>query len=69
MKLVIDRLEGIYVVCEDHVSGEIINLDRTIFPENIKSGDLVEYVDGTIAILPNEDDANRIKEKMDSLWK
>ena len=69
MKLVIDRLEGEYAVCEECETKEIINLDRTIFPTGIKSGDLVEFIDGIITILPNDEIEERIKEKMNRLWK
>lgn len=69
MKLVVDRLEGEYVVCEIFGTKEIINLDRTIFPAGIKSGDLVEFADGTITPLKNDETRERIKEKMDNLWK
>lgn len=69
MKLIVDRLESEYVVCENLISGEIVNLDRTIFPQSIQSGDWVEFVDGTITILPNEEAKKRIKEKMERLWK
>lgn len=69
MKLIIDRLEGEYVVCEECYSQEIINLDRSIFPPEIHSGELVEFVDGMITILPNEQTQRRIREKMNQLWK
>jgi len=69
MKLTIDRIEGEFVVCETYGSAEIINLDRTIFPAGIRSGDLVEFIDGAITLLPNEETEKRIQEKMNNLWK
>ena len=68
MKLIIDRLEGEYVVCEEQNTNEIINLDRTIFPAGVQSGDLVEFIDGMITILPNDETEERIREKMNNLW-
>ena len=68
MKLIIDRLEGEYVVCEEQTTNEIINLDRTIFPAGVQSGDLVEFIDGMITILPNDETEERIREKMNNLW-
>ena len=69
MKLIIDRTEGEYVVCEHYDSTEIINLDRTLFPAEIHSGDLVEFADGIVTILPNNEMKERIEKKMNELWK
>lgn len=69
MKLIIDRAEGEYVVCEQYNSNEIINLDRTLFPPEIRSGDLIEFVDGIVTILPNDEIKERIEKKMNDLWK
>ena len=69
MKLIIDRTEGEYVVCENYDSSEIINLDRTLFPAEIHSGDLIEFADGIVTILPNNEIKERIRKKMDELWK
>lgn len=68
MKLIIDRFECDYVACENSESGEIINLDRLYFPIHAKEGDLVEFVDGVITILQNEETQKRIEEKMNNLW-
>ena len=69
MKLTVDRIEENYAVCEVYDSKEIINLDISIFPSDIRSGDLVEFTDGVITLLPNSEIKERIKEKMDRLWK
>jgi len=69
MKLVIDRFECEYVVCENIENGEIINLDRLYFPTHAKEGDLVEFTDGIITILQNDETEKRIENKMNDLWK
>jgi len=69
MKLTVDRIEENYAVCEVDDSKEILNLDISIFPSDIRSGDLVEFTDGVITLLPNSEIKERIKEKMDRLWK
>ena len=69
MKLIIDRIEGEYVVCENQETKEILNLDRTYFPSNAKDGDLIEFADGLVTILDNTEIKNRIQEKMNNLWK
>lgn len=69
MKFVVDRVEGDYAVCENCDSKEMSNLEKAIFPEDIQAGTLFELIDGVVAILPNEETHERIKEKMDKLWK
>lgn len=69
MKLTIDRFEGEYVVCENTNTQEIVNLDRFYFPAECKEGDLVDFVDGAITVLDNSTAKERIKEKMEKLWK
>lgn len=69
MELSVDRLESEYVVCIVRSSLEIINLSRTIFPSDIKEGDLVTFEDGIITRIPNTEQKNRIKEKMKLLRK
>ena len=68
MKLIIDRIEGEYVVCERQDTKEMVNLDRFYFPTAAKEGDLIEFIDGTVTILKNDETINRIKEKMNKLW-
>lgn len=69
MRLIIDRIEGEYVVCENSDTREIFNLDRAYFPANAKDGDLIEFADGIVTILNNDENEKRIKEKMNNLWK
>lgn len=69
MKLIIDRIEGEYVVCENQETKEILNLDRTYFPSNAKDGDLIEFADGLVTILDNTEIKSRIQRKMNNLWK
>lgn len=68
MKFIVDRIEGEYIVCENFDTTEISNLDRTLFPSDIRSGDLVELIDNVITVLPNDEIKERIKEKMNNLW-
>lgn len=69
MKLVVDRIEGDYVVCENQETSEMINLDRFYFPENVKDGQLLDFSDGIITILSNEESKNDLRERMNKLWK
>jgi len=68
MKLIVDRFEGNYAVCQDYDSGKMIDLEISIFPEEVRSGDLVDFSDGKITILPSEDLRKEIQAEIDSLW-
>lgn len=52
MKGIVDRIEGEYVVLE--VNGEMIDIERNLFPKGIKEGDIVELVDNEYVILGDE---------------
>ena len=69
MKFVVDRIEENYVVCEECNSGEMINIEKECFPSDIKSGTTFELLDGVITVLQNDETHERIKSKMNSLWK
>jgi len=69
MKFILDRIEGDYAVCEDYESKEMINLEKVFLPEDIQPGTLFEIIDGVVTILPNDETHERIKEKMENLWK
>lgn len=65
MKLTIDRFEGTYAVCELE-NGSFANLPKDILPPGAVEGSkLVIIVDEAEEIA----DRNRIKEKMDNLFK
>jgi len=70
MKLTIDRFEEDFVVCEVFDTQEFINIKKSLFPENIKEGDIVIYENDVITIDTSETTnvSERIKSKMDSLW-
>lgn len=69
MKLIVDRIEENFVVCENYESGEILNLDISLFPKGIKSSDLLELNDGVLTLLNNNEINKRISKKMNQLWK
>ena len=70
MKLTVDRIEEDFVVCEVFDTQEFINIKKSLFPENIKEGDIVTYENNVITIDINETEntSERIKSKMNSLW-
>jgi len=70
MKLTIDRFEDDFVVCEVFDTQEFINIKKSLFPENVKEGDIVNFENDIITIdfEQTETVAQRIKAKMDSLW-
>jgi len=70
MKLTVDRFENDLVICEIFETQEFITLEKNLFTDDIKEGDIVNFEDDTITldIEETESTAERIKSKMDSLW-
>jgi len=46
----IDRIEGIYAVCENRQTGEFINISLYELPVNIHSGDILKYINGKYVV-------------------
>ena len=68
MKYIIDRFENSFAVCQNQETHEMLNLNKTLLPDNAKEGDLIEYEDGKIELLDNTELRAKIREKMNSLW-
>ncbi len=68
MFYVIDRFEGLYAVCEGS-NGEMINILKSELPDGIKEGDKVEKKDDGYIKVDNSSDRERIKGKLNSLFK
>lgn len=68
--LVVDRIENNIAVCENRKSGEIIELDVSKLPEEIKEGTVLKYENGIYKIDLEEQKKieDRIKEKMKNIW-
>ena len=66
----IDRLEENTAVLENRDSGEIINVELGNLPEDIHEGDILKCINGKYILDKNktEEEAEKIKEQMDSLW-
>ncbi len=52
MKGIIDRFEGDRVLLE--LKDGVVSFDRELFPEDVKEGDVVEYVDNRFVIRVEE---------------
>lgn len=69
MKVVIDRFEGDYAVCEKE-DRTMMNIERHRLPENAGEGDVL-LIEGERILLDAEETASRkqkIQSMMDSLW-
>lgn len=66
----VDRFEEEYVVLENRRTKEKKNIEKNILPQNIKEGDILQYINGEY--ITNEDitkeERNRIQNKMNKLW-
>lgn len=69
-KIIIDRFEGNYAVCEDEYRN-IIEIDKKEIPQNAKDGDVLTVNHGVIEIDEEETVARRklIKELQKNLFK
>lgn len=69
MKVIIDRFEGKYAVCERE-DLEIINIERDKIPQEAKEGDVLIIQADKITIYRDgtEQRRRRIEKLMDELW-
>ncbi|KNY26957.1 DUF3006 domain-containing protein [Pseudobacteroides cellulosolvens] len=69
MKIIIDRFEGEYAVCETE-DKKLINIDKDLVPFDAKEGDILN-IDGDIITLDTETTIKRKKDidkLVDELW-
>lgn len=70
MKVIIDRFEGDYAICEKE-DQTMIDLERKKIPKNTKSGDALRVnEDGSISLDEKETDKRkkRIETLMEDMW-
>jgi len=70
MKVIIDRFEGNYAVCEKEDRG-MLNIEKSKLPRQAKEGDVLVIIGNNIAIDTLETLARkkRIEELTKDLWK
>ena len=70
MKLIIDRFEGIYAVCELE-NGEFIDVPKEDIPKEAKEGDILIKTDNGYCVdkMATENKRKEIKERMNKLFK
>jgi len=69
MKYIIDRFEGGAAVCEDE-NKQFISIDRKLLPRGFKEGSSFQMDEnGGFILLDDTERKERIKSKMDALWK
>lgn len=66
----IDRFEEKFAVCEDRETGQMININRSELPEDVKEGSIIMLTEEGYRIDKDmqEETEDRIKQKMDDLW-
>jgi hypothetical protein len=69
MKLIIDRFEGNYAICEDE-DRNMANIHRSKLPATSKEGDVLNMHGDVIVVDENETVLRKqaIKKMMDNLW-
>ncbi len=68
--LVVDRIENNLAVCEIRDFKQIIHIDVSRLPENIKDGTVLKFENGKFSIdfEMQEEIEKRIEQKMESVW-
>lgn len=62
-KLIIDRFEGGYAICEEEGVEKLFGIDRQELPQDAKEGDVIEITDeGEISV--NAEATRQRREKM-----
>lgn len=46
-KFSVDRFEGNFAVCENLETGEMVNIEKSLLPENVKEGSILKYENNT----------------------
>lgn len=67
----VDRFESDFAVCENRETGEMINIEKTLLPENIKEGSIIKCENGKF-VLDNEATSKKqaeIKNMVNNLFK
>lgn len=67
----IDRFEDEFAVCENIKTGEMVNIEKVLLPENIKEGSIIKCENGKF-ILDNEATSKKqaeIKSMVNNLFK
>jgi len=69
MKLIIDRFEGIYAVCEFE-NGEFADIPKENIPQEVKEGDILIKTDNGYCVDKTATESKRkeIKQKMNRLF-
>ena len=68
-KLIVDRMEGNFAVCETETS-DIINISLDILPEGAKEGSVLQFSEGKYNLLYKEEEERkkRISELQDDIF-
>lgn len=67
MRMIIDRIEGKFAVCEMETK-ELMDIPLDTLPIGCKEGMKLEEIDGIYTILDDSVDRKRIHEKMNRLF-
>lgn len=67
----IDRFEGEIVILENRKNGKMLDVKKSKIPDTALEGDILKCINGKYIIDKNEtkEISDRIKDKMNDLWK
>ena len=66
----IDRIEGNKAILENRKDGTILQVEKERLPKNSKEGDILKEIEGKFILdkVKTQEEAERIKNKMNDLW-
>jgi len=66
----IDRFEGEFAVCENKQTSEMVNIKKSLLPENCKAGDIITFKNGVYLIdkIVTQNEKNEIKTMVNNLF-
>lgn len=67
----IDRFEGNFAVCENTQTNKIINIEKSLLPDDCKEGDIIKFENGkyTLDVSQSKKEKEDIKNLVNSLFK
>lgn len=67
----IDRFEGNFAICENRKTQEMVNIEKSLLPEECKEGDIIKFENGkyTIDNSQTKKEKEEIKNLVDNLFK
>lgn len=67
----IDRFEGNFAICENKETSEMVNIEKSLLPEDCKVGDIIKFKNGVYLVdkIATQTEKDEIKTMVNNLFK